>query len=114
MMSLLFSQKQAERFQAVAAPKARPESASRSGRASRAAGRISARCRNSATWGSRPTSIVGASIGAVVGGCYAAGRLDELEDFALLADQTQRVQPDRRVVPRRRPDGRAAIRPHCR
>ena len=27
-------------------------------------------------------SIVGASIGAVVGGCYAAGRLDGLEDFA--------------------------------
>ena len=30
-----------------------------------------------------PDVVVGASIGAVVGGCYAAGRLDELEDFAL-------------------------------
>jgi len=30
-----------------------------------------------------PDVIVGASIGAVIGGCYAAGRLDEIEDFAL-------------------------------
>jgi NTE family protein len=29
-----------------------------------------------------PDVVVGASIGAVVGGCYAAGRLDELEGFA--------------------------------
>ena len=29
-----------------------------------------------------PDVIVGASIGAVVGGCFAAGRLDGLEDFA--------------------------------
>ena len=29
-----------------------------------------------------PDVIVGASIGAVVGGCFAAGRLDALEDFA--------------------------------
>ena len=32
--------------------------------------------------GVAPDVIVGASIGAVVGGCFAAGRLDELEDFA--------------------------------
>lgn len=29
-----------------------------------------------------PDVIAGASIGAVVGGCYAAGKLDEVEDFA--------------------------------
>lgn len=29
-----------------------------------------------------PDIVVGTSIGAVVGGCYAAGRLDELEGFA--------------------------------
>ena len=32
--------------------------------------------------GVRPDVVVGASIGAVVGGCYAAGRLDALESFA--------------------------------
>lgn len=32
--------------------------------------------------GIRPDVIVGTSIGAVVGGCYAAGKLDELEAFA--------------------------------
>jgi NTE family protein len=30
-----------------------------------------------------PDIIAGCSIGAVVGGCYAAGKLDELENFAL-------------------------------
>ena len=30
-----------------------------------------------------PDVIAGSSIGAVVGGCYAAGKLDELETFAL-------------------------------
>src|SRR5919107_5350947 len=30
-----------------------------------------------------PDVIAGCSIGAVVGGCYAAGKLDELEAFAL-------------------------------
>src|SRR3712207_3470784 len=30
-----------------------------------------------------PDVIAGCSIGAVVGGCYAAGKLDELETFAL-------------------------------
>ena len=30
-----------------------------------------------------PDVIIGASIGAVVGGCFAAGRLDGLEEFAL-------------------------------
>ncbi len=33
--------------------------------------------------GIRPTVIAGTSIGAVVGGCYAAGRVDHLKDFAL-------------------------------
>ncbi|MCZ8099124.1 MAG: patatin-like phospholipase family protein [Burkholderiales bacterium] len=33
--------------------------------------------------GLAPDVIVGTSIGAVVGGCYAAGKLDELEAFAL-------------------------------
>jgi NTE family protein len=32
--------------------------------------------------GVRPSVIVGASIGAVVGGCFAAGKLDALEHFA--------------------------------
>ncbi|MFT0893274.1 patatin-like phospholipase family protein [Pseudochelatococcus sp. G4_1912] len=32
--------------------------------------------------GLRPTVIGGTSIGAVVGGCYAAGKLEELEEFA--------------------------------
>lgn len=32
--------------------------------------------------GIKPDIIAGTSIGAVVGGCYAAGRLDEVEDFA--------------------------------
>ncbi len=33
--------------------------------------------------GYAPDIIAGTSIGSVVGGCYAAGRLDDLEDFAL-------------------------------
>ncbi|MEC9368078.1 MAG: patatin-like phospholipase family protein [Pseudomonadota bacterium] len=33
--------------------------------------------------GIEPDVIAGTSIGAVVGGCYAAGKLEELEDFAL-------------------------------
>lgn len=33
--------------------------------------------------GYAPDIIAGTSIGAVVGGCYAAGKLDEIEDFAL-------------------------------
>lgn len=33
--------------------------------------------------GIRPDIIVGTSIGAVVGGCYAAGKLGAVEDFAL-------------------------------
>jgi NTE family protein len=33
--------------------------------------------------GLAPDVIVGASIGAVVGGCYAAGKLEALEEFAL-------------------------------
>ncbi|MGD9830555.1 MAG: patatin-like phospholipase family protein, partial [Hyphomicrobiaceae bacterium] len=32
--------------------------------------------------GIHPDIVVGTSIGAVVGGCYSAGRLDDLEDFA--------------------------------
>jgi NTE family protein len=33
--------------------------------------------------GVKPSVVVGASIGAVVGGCFAAGKLDALEHFAL-------------------------------
>ncbi len=32
--------------------------------------------------GLRPSIVVGTSIGAIVGGHYSAGRLDELESFA--------------------------------
>lgn len=32
--------------------------------------------------GIRPDIIAGTSIGAVIGGCYAAGRLDDVEEFA--------------------------------
>jgi NTE family protein len=32
--------------------------------------------------GIKPDIIAGTSIGAVVGGCYAAGRLDDVEEFA--------------------------------
>ena len=65
-----------------AGTRARQGSASCSGRARRAGGRISARCRNSRRWASDPRSIVGSSIGSLVGGCYAAGKLDMLEAFA--------------------------------
>ena len=34
--------------------------------------------------GIKPDVIAGCSVGAVVGGCYAAGKLDELESFARL------------------------------
>ena len=34
--------------------------------------------------GIRPDVIAGCSVGAVIGGCYAAGKLDELERFARL------------------------------
>jgi NTE family protein len=33
-------------------------------------------------YGLRPDIVVGTSMGAVVGGCYCAGRLDDLESFA--------------------------------
>lgn len=33
--------------------------------------------------GIKPHVIAGTSIGAVVGGCYAAGKIDDIEDFAL-------------------------------
>ncbi len=33
--------------------------------------------------GFRPDIIAGTSIGALIGGCYAAGQLDAIEDFAL-------------------------------
>src|SRR5579863_10232427 len=32
--------------------------------------------------GLRPDVVVGSSIGSLVGGCYAAGRLEMLEEFA--------------------------------
>jgi NTE family protein len=38
--------------------------------------------RELAEMGVTPDVVVGASIGAVVGGCFAAGKLDALEDFA--------------------------------
>ena len=38
--------------------------------------------RELAEMGVVPDVVVGASIGAVVGGCYAAGRLEALESFA--------------------------------
>src|SRR5512137_2626502 len=38
--------------------------------------------RELAEQGIRPDIIAGTSIGAVVGGCYAAGRLDQIETFA--------------------------------
>lgn len=34
-------------------------------------------------YGIKPSIIAGTSIGAVVGGCYLAGKMDELEDWAL-------------------------------
>jgi NTE family protein len=37
--------------------------------------------------GFEPTVIAGTSIGAIVGGAFAAGRLDELEKFALALDR---------------------------
>ena len=57
-------------------------SASCSALARRAAGPISERCTSSMRWASGLRSIVGSSIGSLVGGCYAAGKLDMLEAFA--------------------------------
>ncbi len=37
--------------------------------------------------GFAPTIVAGSSIGAIVGGAYAAGKLDELEKFALTLDR---------------------------
>jgi NTE family protein len=37
--------------------------------------------------GFEPTVVAGTSIGAIVGGAYAAGKLDELEKFALTLDR---------------------------
>ena len=62
--------------------------------------------------GVTPDVVVGASIGAVVGGCFAAGRLDTLEAFARSLTKRTRVRPDRRFLQRRRPDRRRpAARP---
>ena len=59
-----------------------------------------------------PDVVVGSSIGALVGGCFAAGRLDELEFFRPLAQQAARVRPARLLLQRRRPDRRrSAARP---
>ena len=49
----------------------------------RAVGPISERLQALKEAGIRPDIIAGTSIGAVVGGCYAADRLDELTEFAL-------------------------------
>ena len=37
--------------------------------------------------GFEPTVVAGTSIGAIVGGAYAAGKLDDLEEFALSLDR---------------------------
>ena len=50
--------------------------------ARRAAGRISACCRALDEAGIDVNMIAGTSIGALVGGCYLAGKLDQLEEFA--------------------------------
>ena len=39
--------------------------------------------------------ITGCSVGALAGGCYLAGKLDALEDWALLAQQAQNRQLSR-------------------
>ena len=72
--------------------------------------------------GIEPDIIVGTSIGAVVGGCYAAGRLDVLEDWArsltkrgmlgYLDISLSRRRPDRRRQARRA--ARGAARQHAR
>ena len=54
----------------------------RSAAAPRAAGHISACCARSTRPASKSSMIAGTSIGALVGGCYLAGKLDELEEFA--------------------------------
>ena len=64
-------------------PRQGQRSAWRSAAARRGAGRISACCGLSRRPACVPDVIAGCSIGAVVGGCYAAGKLDELEAFAL-------------------------------
>ncbi len=60
----------------------RPAFRSRSAAAAPAAGRISACCGALDEAGIEVSMIAGTSIGALVGGCYLAGKLDELEEFA--------------------------------
>ena len=68
--------------------------------------------RELAAMGLVPDVVVGSSIGALVGGCFAAGRLDEIEDLRPLAQPAARVRPDRLLLQRRRPDRRrSAARP---
>jgi hypothetical protein len=52
--------------------------------------------------------IAGTSIGALVGGCYLAGKLDELETFRPLADDAAYRQPARSDDRRQRPVRRHA------
>ena len=59
-----------------------------------------------------PDVVVGSSIGALVGGCFAAGRLDELEVLRPLAQPAAGVRPARLFLQRRRADRRrSAARP---
>ena len=57
-----------------------------------------------------PDVIVGTSIGAVVGGCYAAGQLDELESWARGLTVRGMLQLSRHQSVRRRPDPRQPSR----
>lgn len=69
--------------------------------------------RTLAAHGIVPDVIVGTSIGAVVGGCYAAGQLDNLEEWARslsvrsihrIASRDRGATPDRRINRRQTSD----------
>ena len=57
-----------------------------------------------------PDVIVGTSIGAVVGGCYAAKRLDNLDTWARTLTRARRAQLPRHQLVRLRPDRRRPSR----
>ena len=67
-------------------------SALRSAAAPRAALPISACMRTLLAHGIVPDVIVGTSIGAVVGGCYAAGKLDDFEALGAQPDRARRAR----------------------
>ncbi len=56
--------------------------------------------------GIKPDIIVGTSMGALVGGCYATNQLDTLEDMGALADDAAHHRLSRRADRRLRPDQR--------